>query len=72
MPKRQIVIEKYTDEELGLEFEAAVFDGVTTCYNNCVFCFVDQMIPGMRESLYVRDTIIVYLSYMVILLLLQI
>lgn len=53
--QRQIVIEKYTDEELGLEFEAAVFDGVTTCYNNCVFCFVDQMIPGMRESLYVRD-----------------
>ena len=53
--QRQIVIEKHTDEELGLEFEAAVFDGVTTCYNNCVFCFVDQMIPGMRESLYVRD-----------------
>ena len=68
--QRQIVIEKYTDEELGLEFEAAVFDGVTTCYNNCVFCFVDQMIPGMRES-YVM-TIIVYLSYMVTLLLLQI
>lgn len=70
--QRQIVIEKYTDEELGLEFEAAVFDGVTTCYNNCVFCFVDQMIPGMRESLYVRDDDYRYLSYMVILLLLQI
>lgn len=52
---RQLVIEKYADEELGLEFEAAVFDKVTTCYNNCVFCFVDQMIPGMRETLYVRD-----------------
>lgn len=36
---RQLVIEKYADEELGLEFEAAVFDKVTTCYNNCVFCF---------------------------------
>lgn len=52
---RHLVIEKYADEELGLEFEAAVFDKVTTCYNNCVFCFVDQMIPGMRETLYVRD-----------------
>lgn len=53
--QRQVVIEKYPDEELGLEFAAAVFDSVTTCYNNCVFCFVDQMIPGMRKSLYVRD-----------------
>lgn len=53
--RRQVVIEKYPDEELGLEFEAAVFDSVTTCYNNCIFCFVDQMIPGMRETLYVRD-----------------
>lgn len=52
---RQLVIEKYADEDLGLEFETAVFDKVTTCYNNCVFCFVDQMIPGMRETLYVRD-----------------
>lgn len=52
---RKHVIEKYPDEELGLEFESAVFDKVTTCYNNCVFCFVDQMIPGMRETLYVRD-----------------
>lgn len=53
--RRQVVIEKYPDEELGLEFEAAVFDSVTICYNNCIFCFVDQMIPGMRETLYVRD-----------------
>ena len=53
--QRQVVIEKYPDEDLGLEFAAAVFDSVTTCYNNCVFCFVDQMIPGMRKSLYVRD-----------------
>lgn len=53
--KRQLIIEKYPDEELGLEFASAVFDKVTTCCNDCVFCFVDQMIPGMRETLYVRD-----------------
>ena len=53
--RRQVHIDKYPDEDLGLEFEAAVFDKVNTCYNNCVFCFVDQMIPGMRPGLYVRD-----------------
>lgn len=53
--KRLIKIEKYPDEDLGLEFESAVFDKVRTCYNNCIFCFVDQMIPGMRPGLYVRD-----------------
>ena len=53
--RRQVHIDKYPDEDLGLEFEAAVFDKVSTCYNNCIFCFVDQMIPGMRKGLYVRD-----------------
>lgn len=53
--RRQIHIEKYPDEDLGLEFDSAVFDKVATCYNNCIFCFVDQMIPGMRSGLYVRD-----------------
>lgn len=53
--RRQIHIEKYPDEDLGLEFDSAVFDKVATCYNNCIFCFVDQMIPGMRPGLYVRD-----------------
>ena len=53
--RRHVVIEKYPDEDLGLEFESAVFDKVKTCYNKCIFCFVDQMIPGMRLGLYVRD-----------------
>lgn len=53
--RRFLQIEKYPDEDLGIEFEAAVFDKVRTCYNNCIFCFVDQMIPGMRPGLYVRD-----------------
>ncbi len=53
--RRHVVIEKYPDEDLGLEFESAVFDKVKTCYNKCIFCFVDQMISGMRPGLYVRD-----------------
>ncbi len=48
-------IEKEYDEDLGIEFESAVFDGIRRCANKCIFCFVDQMAPGMRESLYVKD-----------------
>ncbi len=48
-------VEKEYDQDLGLEFESAVFDRVRPCANKCVFCFVDQMPPGMRESLYVKD-----------------
>ncbi len=48
-------IEKDYDDELGLEFESAVFDKVRRCANHCIFCFVDQMPAGMRESLYVKD-----------------
>lgn len=53
--QEEIEIEKEYDEELGIEFESAVFDGVRRCANHCIFCFVDQMPPGMRESLYVKD-----------------
>ena len=53
--ERKVTITKKIDEDLGLEFESAVFDKVQTCYNKCIFCFVDQMIPGMRKGLYVRD-----------------
>ncbi len=52
---RTLNIEKDPDEDLGLEFESAVFDRVRLCHNHCIFCFVDQMIPGMRKGLYVRD-----------------
>lgn len=50
-----ITLEKDYDEDLGLEFESAVFDKVRQCANKCIFCFVDQMPPGMRESLYIKD-----------------
>lgn len=52
---RHVLIEKEPDEDIGLEFETAVFNGVRYCHNKCVFCFVDQMIPGMRKTLYDRD-----------------
>ncbi len=48
-------VEKDYDQDLGLEFASAVFDRIRPCANKCVFCFVDQMPPGMRESLYVKD-----------------
>lgn len=50
-----LAIEKDCDEDLGLEFESAVFDRVRSCANKCLFCFVDQMPAGLRESLYVKD-----------------
>ena len=46
---------KDVDEELGVEFESAVFDGIKICKNHCVFCFVDMIAPNMRKTLYVKD-----------------
>ena len=48
-------IKKGYDDNLGLEFESAVFDGIRHCANHCAFCFVDQMPPGLRSSLYIKD-----------------
>ena len=48
-------IEKEYEEQLGIDFESAVFDKVHQCANRCLFCFVDQMPPGMRETLYIKD-----------------
>ena len=48
-------IEKEPDEELGLEFETALFDGLIQCVNRCPFCFIDQQPPGKRETLYLKD-----------------
>ena len=50
-----IEFEKDIDEELGAEFESAVFDGVRRCKNHCVFCFVDMIAPNMRKTLSVKD-----------------
>ena len=50
-----IEIEKDYDEDLGLEFETALFDGLIQCNNHCPFCFIDQQPPGKRSSLYLKD-----------------
>jgi putative radical SAM enzyme (TIGR03279 family) len=48
-------IEKEFDEELGIEFENPVMAETRQCSNKCVFCFIDQMPPGMRPGLYIKD-----------------
>lgn len=51
----RIEIEKDYDEDLGLEFETALFDGLIQCNNHCPFCFIDQQPPLKRSSLYLKD-----------------
>ncbi len=51
----KVEIEKDYDEDLGLSFENALFDGLIQCNNRCPFCFIDQQPPGKRESLYFKD-----------------
>jgi putative radical SAM enzyme (TIGR03279 family) len=53
--KHRVEIEKDYDEDLGLEFETALFDGLIQCNNHCPFCFIDQQPPGKRQSLYFKD-----------------
>lgn len=48
-------IEKDFDEELGLEFSNPIIDEVKSCSNKCIFCFIDQLPKGMRETLYIKD-----------------
>lgn len=50
-----VEIEKDYDDDLGLEFETALFDGLIQCNNRCPFCFIDQQPPGKRASLYYKD-----------------
>lgn len=48
-------IEKDLDEDIGLIFETSLMDDYHSCTNKCIFCFIDQMPPGMRETLYFKD-----------------
>ena len=50
-----IQIEKDQDDELGLAFSEALFDGLKQCNNRCPFCFIDQQPSGKRKSLYLKD-----------------
>lgn len=53
--QEMISFEKDIDEELGVEFQSAVFDGIRNCANHCYFCFVDMIAPNMRQSLSIKD-----------------
>ena len=48
-------IDKEYDEDLGIEFENGLMDEYRSCHNKCIFCFIDQMPEGMRETLYFKD-----------------
>lgn len=50
----QVVIKSEFDD-LGLEFQSFLMDNKRTCSNKCIFCFIDQMPKGMRETLYFKD-----------------
>jgi len=51
----ELDIEKDYDEDLGIIFEDGLMDEYRSCRNKCIFCFIDQMPPGMRETLYFKD-----------------
>lgn len=51
----ELEIEKEADEDLGMEFEQGLMDEYRSCRNQCIFCFIDQMPPGMRDTLYFKD-----------------
>ena len=51
----ELEIEKDYDEDLGLTFESSLMDNYRSCANKCIFCFIDQLPPGMRETMYFKD-----------------
>ncbi len=52
---RTVRIRKAEEDDIGLEFETYLMDRQHSCRNQCIFCFIDQMPPGMRETLYFKD-----------------
>ena len=53
--ERTVKVRKQEGEELGLNFETYLMDKARCCANRCIFCFVDQLPPGMRDTLYFKD-----------------
>lgn len=51
----EVEIEKEIDEDLGIEFENALISEARSCKNKCIFCFIDQLPKGMRDTLYFKD-----------------
>jgi putative radical SAM enzyme (TIGR03279 family) len=54
-PHRYVELQKSLDEDPGLAFETALFDGLIQCNNGCGFCFIDQQPEGLRPTLYLKD-----------------
>jgi putative radical SAM enzyme (TIGR03279 family) len=52
---RSVVIDKWPDEDIGIAFDTATFDGTRICANKCVFCFLKGLPKGLRRTLYVKD-----------------
>lgn len=50
-----ITLEDPESPDLGIQFESALFGSAKRCSNQCIFCFIDQLPPGMRETLYFKD-----------------
>lgn len=48
-------VEKDYDEDIGILFESGLMDSAKSCSNKCIFCFIDQLPQGMRETLYFKD-----------------
>ena len=48
-------VEKEAGGDLGLDFESYLMDEARSCANNCIFCFIDQLPPGMRKTMYFKD-----------------
>ncbi|MPM13001.1 hypothetical protein SDC9_59356 [bioreactor metagenome] len=53
--ERTVKLKKDEGEDLGLEFETYLMDRARSCANKCIFCFVDQLPPGLRDTLYFKD-----------------
>ena len=53
--RREFDVEKEEDEDLGLAFETFLMDEQRSCANDCIFCFVNQLPPGLRDTLYFKD-----------------
>ena len=51
----ELEIEKDEEEELGIGFSDSLMDEYRSCQNNCIFCFINQLPDGMRETLYFKD-----------------
>ena len=53
--RHEVVINKQEYDDIGLEFETPLMDEKHSCENRCIFCFIDQLPKGLRQTLYFKD-----------------